>query len=94
MLLDSEENINKIKWFISKKDNNIYGLYRGFILYSFDPYYSNLYYIDYTDRSFKSFNYINDNLLIKIKQKKSIEYDSIESFIKITNRIKVIDSLL
>ena len=93
MLLDSEENINKVDWFISKLDNNIYGLYREFILYYFQ-FNSSLYHIEYIDREYTSFNYINNDLLNKIKQKKLLEYNSIESYIKITNRIKIIDSIL
>ena len=96
MLLDSEENINKVDWFISKNDNNIYGLYRGFILYSFDPNrnYEKCYYIEYTDRSYTSRQTINIDLLNKIRQKELIKYDSINFYLKIKNREKIIDSIL
>ena len=96
MLLDSEENINKVDWFISKKDNNIYGLYRKFILYSLIPNrnYEEYYYIEYTDRSYTGRQTTNIDLLNKIRQKELIKYDSINFYLKIKNREKIIDSIL
>lgn len=92
MLLDSEESIDKVDWFISKMDNQIYGLYRGFILYSF--YYDNMYMIEYTDRSYKSKYTLNDELFNYLKQKKLIEYGSVNQYLKIYNRQKIINSII
>lgn len=94
MLLDSEENINKVDWFISKKDGCIHGLYKEHILYDFHEEYNKNYRIYYIDSKNYNFSELNNNLIKIIKQKKLTEYDSVNQYIKIYNRNKIINNLI
>lgn len=93
MILKTEEDINKVEWFISKEDYDIYGLYNGSILYSFE-FFEYWYSINYIDRNYISEHTLEHNLMAKIKEKKIIEYESVDFFIKMKRREEKLNNLL
>ena len=93
MILETEEDINKVDWFISGQDNCLYGFYEGFILYSFDIFEYN-YSINYTDRGYVSHYTISDSLIKKINKKNLIIYQSVDFFIKMKKREEKLNNLL